>query len=91
MLALEPYPANYARLVRHIQLNGLHDVIECYNTGISDAAGTAGMAMSKGNSGHARMVSEGKDSDVAVTNARCVLRRVRPGAAGCSAGGCGGL
>lgn len=66
VLALEPHPANFARLVRHVEWNRLEEVIECCQVGVSDAAGSKSMVMPEGNSGHARIVSDRHDGEVAL-------------------------
>jgi FkbM family methyltransferase len=55
--ALEPNPSNYRRLLRHIEWNGLAEVVSAHQVGLSDAAGTAEMIDQAGNSGHARIVT----------------------------------
>jgi FkbM family methyltransferase len=81
VIALEPHPANYARLVRHMLWNGLQDVVDCHELGVSDAVGTGAMVMPEGNSGHARIVRDGGDRNVAITTlddfvARASLHRL---------------
>lgn len=67
ILAIEPHPENFARLVRHIRLNDLQDVIECCEVGVSDVAGRGTMVIPANNSGHAKIVSNQEDGGVAIT------------------------
>lgn len=66
VLAIEPDAENFARLRKHVQWNGLEDVIECHGLGVSDSEGTAAMEKPAGNSGHARIVP-GENGTISVT------------------------
>jgi len=45
VIAFEPLPANYRRLVQNVELNGLKDTVELHMTGLSAAAGTAELCL----------------------------------------------
>ncbi len=55
ILAIEPEPENFARLTKHVQWNGISDVVQCHEVGVSDTPGIAAMAKPAGNTGHARI------------------------------------
>jgi FkbM family methyltransferase len=64
IVALEPYPDNYAALARHVRWNGLERQIECHQFGVSDAAGIETMVRPENNSGHAHIVLGGQGAEV---------------------------
>ncbi len=66
VLAIEPEPENFARLLRHVQWNELQDIIECHELGVSDVEGTATMEKPAGNTGHAHIIANG-DGNIAIS------------------------
>ena len=67
ILAVEPNSENFARLKRHVEWNGMQDVIKCHELAVSDAPGKAAMETPAGNSGHSHITSVDRDGSVAVT------------------------
>jgi FkbM family methyltransferase len=67
VLAIEPEPENFARLQKHVQWNGLGDIVQGYELGVADVEGTAAMTKPAGNSGHARIVSDQEPRKIAVS------------------------
>jgi FkbM family methyltransferase len=65
--AIEPDAENFARLKRHVEWNGLQDVVACHELAVSDVPGKGAMEKPAGNSGHARIVAEVADGKVEVT------------------------
>jgi FkbM family methyltransferase len=65
--ALEPDPANFDRLRRHIERNGLEDCVRAHRLGVSDRAGTANLNRHPGNSGHSALVPDGEVQGVTLT------------------------
>jgi len=58
--ALEPNPANFDRLCRHISGNGLEEAVQAHRLGVSDQPGTVSMTQPGENSGHAAVVPNGE-------------------------------
>ncbi|MBL9175516.1 MAG: FkbM family methyltransferase [Verrucomicrobiales bacterium] len=58
ILAVEPNPETFARLVRNVRQNGLQDRITCCDVAISDASGTARL-VSAGDPGNSELESGG--------------------------------
>ncbi len=67
VLAIEPDAENFARLKRHVDWNGLQNVVTCHELALSDTPGTAAMNKPAGNSGHAHIVPEGTNGRTVVT------------------------
>ncbi len=65
--ALEPNPANYERLVRHIAWNGLEGVVQAHCLGASDEPATVRMHQSTINSGHTIVAPDGEIEGVRLT------------------------
>jgi FkbM family methyltransferase len=58
--AFEPNPKTYARLLRHIEWNGMRDVIDAHQVALSDTEGAATLIERSDNSGASRL---GNDAD----------------------------
>jgi FkbM family methyltransferase len=58
--AFEPTPTTYERLRRHIERNGMSDVIHAHQLALSDVSGTATLIQRSDNSGASRL---GDDAD----------------------------
>jgi FkbM family methyltransferase len=67
IIAVEPEAENFARLQRHVEWNGLQDVVACHKVAVSDEPGAAAMETPAGNSGHAHIVAGETNDNVQVT------------------------
>jgi FkbM family methyltransferase len=65
--ALEPNPANFDRLCRHLSWNGLEEVVRPHRLGVSDRLETVTMTQPAENSGHAAVAPEGEIKEVTLT------------------------
>ena len=65
--ALEPDPANFDRLCRHLSGNGLDDVVRAHRLGVSDRPETVTMTQPAENTGHAAVVPGGEIEGVTLT------------------------
>lgn len=65
--ALEPDPANFERLCRHIAWNDLEGVIRAHCLGVSDHHDTITMTRHGENSGHTAVVTDGEIKGVTLT------------------------
>ena len=65
--ALEPDPANFERLRRHIAWNGLEDVVQACCLGVSDRPETVAMKRHPGNSGHTAVAPQGEIDGISLT------------------------
>jgi FkbM family methyltransferase len=65
--ALEPNPANFDRLVRHIAGNALGEVVRAHRLGVSDRPETVSMSEPADNSGHAAVDPGGEIRGVTLT------------------------
>ena len=65
--ALEPNPANFDRLSRHLSWNGLLDIVRAHRLGVSDRPETVAMTQPAENSGHAAVVPNGEIKGVTLT------------------------
>ncbi len=65
--ALEPNPANFDRLCRHISWNGLDRVVQAHRLGVSDRNETVTMTRPAENTGHAAVVPNGEIPGVTLT------------------------
>ena len=65
--AIEPFPENFARLQRHVGLNGRGACVTCHAYALSDTTGTCGMAPHPVNSGHAHVSKRGTTPPIAMT------------------------
>jgi FkbM family methyltransferase len=65
--ALEPNPANFDRLCRHLSWNGLEAVVRAHRLGVSDQPETVTMTQPAENSGHAAVVPNGEIKGVPLT------------------------
>jgi FkbM family methyltransferase len=65
--ALEPDPANFKRLQRHIASNALAGVVLPHELGVSDCEGTGNMNRHPRNSGHAAVMPDGEVKGVRLT------------------------
>jgi FkbM family methyltransferase len=74
IIALEPSPENYVRLLQHVQWNGLDRQIECCQVGVSDTEGVETLVRPTENSGHAHVVSSGPGTQVRMTTIDHVVR-----------------
>jgi FkbM family methyltransferase len=65
--ALEPDPANFNRLQRHIASNGLAGVVQAHELGVSDCEGTGNLNRHPRNSGHAAVMPDGEIKGIRLT------------------------
>jgi FkbM family methyltransferase len=65
--ALEPNPASFDRLVRHIHWNDLGDVVLAHRLGLSDRAESVRMCQPRDNAGHAAVTPDGDIPGVSLT------------------------
>jgi FkbM family methyltransferase len=66
--ALEPNPANFDRLCRHLAANRVEDTVRAHRLGVSDRPETVAMTQPVENSGHAAVVPNGEIKGVALTS-----------------------
>ena len=67
VIAIEPAPANFARLKRHIAVNGMADVVEPHQMAVSDCAGEVDMTGNPHNSGHTMIATGGEITGIKLT------------------------
>jgi FkbM family methyltransferase len=65
--AIEPHPANYARLMHHVAANKLTSLVKCHRLAVAEKVGRCAMTLSPSNTGHARIVSESDQGDTSIT------------------------
>ncbi len=65
--SFEPNPKTYARLLKHIEWNGLHDVVLPFQIGLSDCTGTATLIERSDNSGASRIGDDAPGIPVELT------------------------
>jgi len=73
--ALEPDPDNFERLRRHIDWNGLGDVIQARCLGVSDRPETVAMTRQRGNSGHTAVAPQGELKGITLTTVDAYCER----------------
>jgi len=59
IFALEPNPANYRRLLKHVSANGYEASIHCFDVGVSDHSEVVNMRRPATNTGHAIVSPDG--------------------------------
>lgn len=67
IFALEPNPANFMRLCRHIKWNDLDDAVQAFCMGVDEHCSHVSMTQPPENSGHAFVDIDGKIKDVKLT------------------------
>lgn len=67
IMALEPDPGNFKRLMHHITLNNMEEIIKAHQLGVSDCVCETQMSKNPENSGHTMITLNGEIKNVHLT------------------------